>query len=190
MLLMLAGLLLFLLTHGFTAMREQRAAVIARMGEIPYKVVNGVLSLVAVLMIAYGFGEWRAEGAPQLWDPPVWTRHLALLLMVLASIMLVAGYSSGRIKATLKYPVLVSIKTWAVAHLLANGDAPTIVLALVILAWAVHARVSMKRRGPPVQRGPKGLAGDAFAIVGGIIIFLLLAYIFHPYVVGVPVMPG
>jgi len=76
-----------------------------------------------------------------------------------------------------------------VAHLLANGDVPTIVLALVILAWAVHARISMKRRGPPVQRGPKGLAGDALAVGGGIVVYLLLAYVFHPYVVGVPVMP-
>jgi len=190
MLLMLAGLALFLLTHGFTAMREQRAAVIARIGEIPYKVLNSVVSIVAVLMIAYGFGAWRAEGPEDLWYPPVWTRHLALLLMLFASIMLVAGYSSGRIKAALQYPVLVAVKTWALAHLLANGDVPTIVLALVILAWAVHARISMKRRGPPVQRGPKGWAGDTLAVGGGLVVYLLLAYVFHPYVIGVPVMPA
>lgn len=190
MVLLFAGLALFLLTHGFTAMRGQRAAVIAQIGEVPYKIANGVVSLVAVLMIAYGFAEWRAEGAPVLWDPPVWTRHLALLLMLFASIFAVAGYSAGRIKATLKYPLLVGVKTWALAHLLANGDLPTIILAVVILAWAVNARISMKRRGPPTLRGPAGLKGDAFAVVGGLLLFLLLAYVFHPYVVGVPVMPG
>lgn len=190
MILMLAGLALFLLSHGFTAMREQRAAVIARIGEVPYKVVNGIVSLVAVLMIAYGFGDWRAEGPLQLWYPPVWTQHLALLLMLFASIFAVAGYTSGRIKAVLKYPLLVGVKTWALAHLLANGDLATIVLAVVILAWAVHARISMKRRGPPTLRGPAGIKGDAVAVVGGIVLYLLLVYVFHPYVVGVPVMPG
>jgi uncharacterized membrane protein len=190
MVLMLAGLAIFLLTHGFTAMREQRAAVIARTGEVPYKIVHSVVSIVAVLMIAYGFGDWRAAGAAQLWHPPVWTRHLALVLMFLASIMFVAGYTAGRIKAILKYPVLVSVKTWALTHLLANGDLPTIVLSLVVLAWAVHARISMKRRGPPILRGPKDLAGDLVAVFGGIVLFLFLAYVFHPYVVGVPIMPG
>ena len=190
MILMLAGLVLFLLTHGLTAMREQRAAVIARIGDIPYKVVNGLVSLAAVLMIAYGFADWRASGPLQLWYPPVWTRHLALLLMLFASIFIVAGYTSGRIKAVLKYPLLAGVKTWALAHLLANGDLATIVLAVVILGWAVHTRISMKRRGPPTLRGPAGIRGDAFAVAGGIILYLLLAYVFHPYIVGVPVMPA
>jgi uncharacterized membrane protein len=190
MILMFAGLLLFLVTHGFTAMREQRAAVIAQIGETPYKAVNGILSLVAVLMIAYGFGDWRAAGAPQLWNPPAWTRHLALLLMLFASIFLVAGYTAGRIKTALKYPFLVGVKIWALAHLLANGDLPTVILSLVVLAWAVNARISMKRRGPPIMRGPAGLKGDAVAVVGGIVLYLFLVYVFHPYVVGVAVMPG
>lgn len=190
MILMLAGLALFLASHGFTTMREQRAAVIARIGEGPYKIAYSLVSLLAILMIAYGYGDWRADGSVNLWDPPVWTRHLALLLMLLASIMLVAAYSAGRIKATLKHPMLVSVKTWAVAHLLANGDLATIVLALGILAWAVYARISLKRRPPAQPLGPKGWPGDALAVVGGIVLFLFLAYIFHPYVVGVPVMPG
>jgi uncharacterized membrane protein len=190
MILMLAGLVVFVLTHGFTAMREQRATVIALTGEVPYKIIHSIVSLVALLMVAYGFGDWRAEGAPQLWYPPVWTRHVALVLMLFASIMLVAGYSSGRIKAILKYPVLVSVKIWAIAHLLANGDLPTIILSLAVLAWAVHARISMRRRGPPTIRGPKGIAGDALAVAGGIVLYLAVAYIFHPYVVGVVVMPG
>lgn len=190
MILMLAGLALFILAHGFTTMREQRAAVIARIGEAPYKIVYSLMSLAAVLMIAYGYGDWRAEGATVLWDPPVWTRHLSLLLMLLASIMLLAAYSAGRIKAVLKHPMLVSVKIWAVAHLLANGDTATIVLSLGILAWAVYARISLRRREPSKPLGPKGWAGDALAVGGGIVLYLFLAYIFHPYVVGVPVMPG
>lgn len=187
MLLMLAGLALFILSHGFTTMREQRAAVIVRIGEGPYKIVYSVVAIVAILMIAYGYGDWRAAGPAVLWDPPVWTRHLSLFLMLLASIALVAAYSAGRIKAVLRHPMLVSVKTWAVAHLLANGDIATIVLALAVLAWAVYVRISMKRREPSPPRGPKGWVGDALALVGGVVLYLFLAYIFHPYVIGVPV---
>jgi uncharacterized membrane protein len=190
MVLMLAGLALFVLSHGFTTMREQRAAVIARIGEGPYKILYSVVAIASVLMMAYGYGDWRREGPAQLWYPPVWTRHLALLLMLLASIMLAATYSSGHIKAILKHPMLASVKTWALAHLLANGDAATIVLSLGVLAWAVYARISMKRREPSRALGPKGWTGDAVAVIGGIVIYLFLAYVFHPYVVGVPVMPG
>jgi uncharacterized membrane protein len=190
MILMLAGLALFILSHGFTTMRDQRAAVIARIGEVPYKLVYSLVSVIAVLMIGYGYGDWRAEGSAVLWDPPVWTRHLSLLLMLLASVMLMAAYSAGRIKATLKHPMLVSVKTWSIAHLLANGDAATIVLSLGILAWAVYARISLKRREPTKPLGPRGWAGDALAVGGGIVLYLFLAYIFHPFVVGVPVMPS
>jgi uncharacterized membrane protein len=190
MILMLAGLALFLASHGFTTMREQRAALIARIGDGPYKVVYSIVSVIAVLMIGYGYGDWRADGSPNLWDPPGWTRHLAILLMLLASIMLVAAYSNGRIKAALKHPMLVSVKTWALAHLLTNGDLATIVLVLGILAWAVYARISLKRRAPGEPLGPKGLPGDALAVGGGILLFLFLAYVFHPYVIGAPVMRG
>jgi uncharacterized membrane protein len=190
MVLMIAGLVLFLATHGFTTMRAQRAAAIARIGEGPYKLAYSVVSLAAVFMMAYGYGDWRAAGPRVLWNPPVWTFHLALLLMFLASITLVAGYSGGRIKDALKHPVLVSVKTWAVAHLLANGDVATITLAVGVLTWAVYARISMRRREPAVPRGPSGWKGDALAVGGGIVVYIFLAYIFHPYVVGVPVMPA
>lgn len=190
MILMLAGLVLFVLVHGFTAMRGQRAAVIARIGNMPYMILYSLVSIVAVVMIGYGYADWRAEGTGLLWDPPVWARHLALLLMLLASIMLVAGYSSGRIKAWLRHPVLVSVKTWAVAHLLANGDAATVVLSLGVLAWAVYATVSLKHREAARPLGLKGWAGDASAVVGGVVVYLFLAYLFHPYVIGVPVVAG
>jgi uncharacterized membrane protein len=110
--------------------------------------------------------------------------------MLFASIALVAAYSQGRIKAVLKHPMLVSIKTWAIAHLLSNGDVATIVLSLAILVWAVYARISLRRREPSAPIGVKGWAGDALAVAGGIVLYLFLAYLFHPYVVGVPVMPA
>ncbi len=192
MLLMIAGLVLFLGMHAFTTMRGQRAALVAKLGEGPYKGLYSLIALAGLVMTGYGYGAWRAAGPAILYNPPVGLRHLALLLMLFASIMLVAAYAPGRIKTTLKHPMLTSVKTWALAHLLANGDAATVTLSLAVLAWAVYARISLKRRGeyhnePVVRHGWKG---DVIALAGGLAVYVFLAYLFHPYVVGVPVMPA
>jgi uncharacterized membrane protein len=188
MYLMLLGLAIFLGAHAFTAMRGRRAAMIARIGEGPYKGLYSLVSLVGLALIAWGFAAWRADGSLLIWSPPIWTRHLALVLMLAASILLVATYVPSHIRTRLKHPMLVAIKIWAVAHLLANGDAATMLLAVAVLAWAVFARISMKRRDEPPKPAPSGWAGDAAAIAGGLVVFLLLAYLFHPYVIGVPVV--
>ena len=190
MILMLAGLLVFIAAHGFTTQRGARAGLIAKIGEGPYKLIYSAVSIAGLLMIGYGYGAWRAQGPVELWHPPVWMRHLALLLMLFASIALAAAYAPGRIKAALKHPMLVAIKLWALAHLLANGDVATIVLALTVLAWAVYTRISMKWREPAAPVATTGWIGDAAALVGGLAIYAFLAYLFHPYVVGVPVLPA
>jgi uncharacterized membrane protein len=190
MILMFAGLAVFIAMHGFTTLREPRAAVIAKIGGGPYKLLYSAVSIIGLLMIGYGYAAWRAQGPAELWSPPVWLRHVALLLMLFASIALVATYAPGRIKAALKHPMLVAIKTWALAHLLSNGDVATIVLCLAVLGWAVYARISMKQREPVVAVAPAGWIGDAAALVGGLAVYAFLAYLFHPYVIGVPVLPA
>ncbi|MCS0501733.1 NnrU family protein [Ancylobacter mangrovi] len=188
MILMLAGLVLFVAIHLFSARRSLRAAAIGQLGKVPYQAIHGILALVGVLMIAYGYGEWRAAGPAQLYTPPVGLRHVALLLMLLASIAAVAQFVPSRLKAMLKFPFLVAVKTWALAHLLANGDAATVTLAVVILAWAVMMRISAKRRGDPLPVAPAGWTGDIIAVVGGVVLYAALAFWFHPHIVGVPVM--
>lgn len=185
MTLMLAGLVVFIGMHAFTAQRGARAALIARIGEGPYKGLYSLVSLAGLLMIAYGYGMWRAAGPVQLWYPPIWTRHLALTLMIPAAILLVAAYVPSHIRLWLKHPMLVAIKIWALAHLLANGDIATIVLALAVLAWAVYARISMKRRDDPPKPAPRDWLGDVIAVLAGLALYLFLLYIFHPYVVGI-----
>lgn len=192
MTLMIAGLILFLGTHAFTTLRGPRAALIEKAGLGPYKIVYSLVALAGLLMAGYGYGAWRAAGPAILYTPPTGLRHLALLLMLFASVMLVAAYAPGRIKTTLKHPMLASVKTWALAHLLANGDAATVTLSLAVLAWAVYARVSLKRREEAHRApvGPSGWKGDVIALAGGLAVYVFLAYVFHPYVVGVPVMPA
>src|SRR3954447_25919852 len=146
MTLLILGLILFLGTHAFTMARGPRARLRERLGEGAYKGLYSLVSLVGIVLIAIGFGRYRAAGYIPVWDPPVWTRHLTLLLVWFAFVAFVAAYFPGRIKRTLKHPMLAGVKLWAAAHLLANGDLGSIVLFGSILAWAVMARISAKRR--------------------------------------------
>lgn len=188
MAMMLLGLFVFLGIHMVASLRGLRAQLIAQLGETSYKGFFSLLAISGLLLTAYGYVLWRATGAPELWHPPVALRHLTLLLMLFASISAVAAYVPSHVKLWLKHPLLVAVKTWALAHLLANGDIASIVLFGSVLAWAVWDRISLKRRPPAAPVAPKNYAGDVLVVGGGLVLYAALAYLFHPYVIGVPVM--
>ena len=185
---LILGLAVFIGTHLLTTRRDTRAALIARFGEGSYKALYSLVSIIGVVLIGWGFARYRATGWIDVWYPPVWTRHVTVALMWPASICIVAAYSPGRIKTTLKHPMLVGVKLWAFAHLISNGDLGSIVLFGSVLGWAVFDRISLKRRtdpgGPPIPAG--GRRQDIIALIGGTILYLLLGFLFHPLVIGVP----
>jgi uncharacterized membrane protein len=187
--LLVVGLAAFIGAHVFVTLRAQRAAVIARIGEWPYKWIMGLVSLVGIILIGYGYGQYRATGWIDVWSPPRWTFYVTQLLMWPASICVVAAYIRGDIWRTLKHPMLVGVKTWAVAHLISNGDLGSIVLFGSFLAWAVYDRITLKRRSdpgaPPIPAG--GRRRDWIAIAVGTVLYLALGLVFHPVVVGIPV---
>jgi uncharacterized membrane protein len=182
------GLVVFLGMHVFVTMRDRRAVVVARIGEWPYRGLFSLVSIVGIVLIGYGFAAYRAAGPIMVWYPPGWTRHIVVALMWPASIMIAAAYIPGNIKRMLKHPMLVGVKTWALAHLCANGDLGGIILFGSVLAWAVYDRITLKRRkdagAPPIPVG--GTKNDIIAIVVGTIIYLALGFVFHPVVIGVP----
>jgi uncharacterized membrane protein len=182
------GLVIFLGAHVFVTMRGHRAALVARIGEWPYRGLFSLVSIVGILLIAYGFTSYRAAGFIAVWNPPAWTRHIVVALMWPASIMVAAAYIPGNIRRVLKHPMLVGVKTWAFAHLCANGDLGGMILFGSVLAWAVYDRIALKHRGdvgaPPIPDG--GVRNDMIAVVIGTIIYLALGFVFHPIVIGVP----
>ena len=184
---LILGLIIFIALHVLVTRREMRASVIGRLGEGPYKALFSLASIIGVLLIGWGFARYRATGWVDIWYPPAWTRHVTVALVWPAIICIVAAYIPGNIKRILKHPMLVGVKLWAVAHLLANGDLGSIILFGSILAWAVYDRISLKRRtdpgGPPIPVG--GVRNDVIAIVVGTLVYLALGLYFHPYVIGV-----
>ena len=186
---MILGLAVFIGGHVLTTLREPRAAVIARIGEGPYKGAYSMLALIGLALIGYGFAIYRAGGYIDIWTPPPWTRRVTDALVWPAIVCIVAAYIPGEIRRVLKHPMLVGLKLWAVAHLIANGDLGSIILFTAILAWAVYDRITLKHRtdagAPPIPSG--GFRNDFFAVVAGTLLYFALGLWFHPYVIGVPV---
>jgi uncharacterized membrane protein len=186
---MILGLVAFLGSHVFVTMRPQRAAVVTRLGELAYKGLFSLVSLVGIILIGWGFARYRSMGYIDIWSPPAWTRHVTLVLVWPAIICVVAAYIPGDIKRILKHPMLVGVKLWAVAHLISNGDLGSIILFVSVLAWAVYDRITLKRRSdpgaPPIPVG--GRRNDFFAVALGTILYFVLGFWFHPWVIGVAV---
>lgn len=146
-------------------------------------------SIAAFVLLVYGFAK-----APvvQVWSPPDWTRWVAIVLMLPAFIFLVAAYFPGRIKTSLKHPFLVAIKTWALAHLIANGDLASIILFGSFLAYAVYDRIALKRRQPTglvVAKGPAKAQNDVIAILAGTALYVIFLIWLHPLLIGQAVLP-
>jgi len=193
---MILGLVLFPGVHVLTTQRDLRAQLIAMAGESVYKIVYSLASVAGLALIVWGFADYRSTGWIDVWEH--WLspgtlkilKHIAVALMLPAVILVVASYIRGRIYTTLKHPMLAGVKLWAAAHLIANGDLGSIILFGTFLTWAVFDRISLKRRAdpgaPPIPVG--GTGNDLIAVVVGIVVYVALAFAFHPVVIGVPVV--
>ncbi len=147
MTLLIAGLLLFLGIHSVRIFGEgPRTQMRARLGENGYKGLYSLLSLAGFVLLIYGYGAARLEPTV-LWASPTWTRHLAALLTLPAFVLLVAAYVPGNLfKSRLHHPMILGVKTWALAHLLANNTLADLLLFGGFLAWGVLAFIAARKR--------------------------------------------
>jgi uncharacterized membrane protein len=178
---LILGLILFVGIHTLTTMRTLRAATIGRLGEGPYKGLYSLISASGLVLIVWGFSRYRSAGYIQVWDPP-----FALVLLWFAFVALASAYAPpSKIKATLRHPMLVAVKTWALSHLLVNGDLGSMVLFGALLAWAVYDRIAVKRRGDP---GAPAVAhfgrNDAIVIAIGTVAYFAVLWL-HESLIGV-----
>lgn len=182
---LILGLLLFLGIHSVRIVAPAwRDARMSAMGEGAWKGVYALVSFVGLALIVWGYGlAWQDNVF--LYEPPVWTRHVAALLMLLALVSLgVYALPAGRLKPALKHPMLLFVKIWAVAHLLANGDLASVLLFGSFLVWAVADRISVKRRGAAVG-SPGPLTYDIAAVALGVALYLLFVWRLHAWLFGV-----
>ena len=188
MLILLAGLVIFLGMHSVRVVADDwRSRQIERLGLMPWKGIYSVVSAVGFGLILWGFGLVRATPV-YLWVPPVWTRHVTIGLMLVSFILLVAAYVPGnRIKARIGHPMLLAVKVWAVAHLLANGTLADVVLFGSFLVWSVIAFVVARRRDrrAGTTYPDLGMARSVITFVVGAVAFVLFAHFGHMWLIGV-----
>jgi uncharacterized membrane protein len=189
MMLLIAGLVIFLGIHSISiVMPGARDRWVAALGANAWRGVYSLIALAGFVLIIYGYG--IARQSPQvLYSPPPWLHRVALLLMLPAFPLLFATYLPGRIRTAVKHPMLVAVKTWALAHLLANGMLADVLLFGGFLAWAVADRISLKRRASrPVSGLPPSPWNDAIAIVGGLAVYAFTLCCLHRLLIGVPLL--
>lgn len=188
MLLLIVGVILFLGIHSTRIFAEDfRSQSIARLGLNRWKLIYTLISVVGLALIIYGYSQARL--APDwLWISPVWTRHLAALLTLPAFILLAATYIPGTyIKAKVGHPMLLAVKFWALAHLLANGTLADVILFGSFLVWAVLDFSSSRRRDR--AQGTTYIAAsplrDVIAVILGLVLWAIFAMVLHKLLFGV-----
>jgi len=185
--LLVAGLILFLGVHSVSIVAPAwRDLQVERHGEKVWKGLYALVSFAGLILLIYGYG--IARHAPVvLYTPPLALRHVALLLMLPVFPLLFAAYLPGRIQRAARHPMLLSVKLWATAHLLANGTLADVLLFGAFLVWAVADRISVKRRTAPhqVPGAPPGALNDVVALVGGLVVYVGFVFGVHAWLIGV-----
>ena len=186
---LIIGLVLFLGVHSVRiAAEDKRGQFVAARGELLYKGLYSLISLVGLVIIVMGYSATRLHPV-FVWTPPIAMSHVAALLMLLSFILLAAAYIPGtRIKAALGHPMVLGVKVWAGAHLRANGRLGDIVLFGAFLVWAiVDYAVSRRRdrRDGVVRQAAAGISRDAMAVVAGSAAWFAFAFWLHLSLIGV-----
>ena len=190
---LILGLILFLGPHSVRIVAEPwRMQMLQRLGEKPWKGLYSLVSLIGFALIIWGYGLARYDPVV-LWQPPVAMRHIASLLTLASFILLTAAYVPGNsIKARLRHPMILGVKLWAFAHLLANGMLADLVLFGAFLLWAVlDYRAARERdREQSISYGQGKLMPSIVAVVIGTLLWAAFAFWLHRWWIGVAPFGG
>lgn len=182
------GLILFLGVHSTRIFAEGwRTQTIARLGEMPWKGIYSVVSIIGFALIIWGFGSARQQPVV-LWSPPVAMKHLNSLFTVLAFILIAAAYvPRNQIKARLHHPMVLGVKLWAFGHLLATSTLASAVLFGTFLLWAIldfrAARKRDRALGTAYQAGT--VPGTLATVVVGLAAWAAFALWLHAAWIGI-----
>ena len=208
---LILGLILFLGAHSVRIVADDwRTQKMQAFGEKAFKGAHALVSLLGLYLLVVGYGEARLQTVV-LWNPPTATRHIGLLLMLLASILMVAAYiPRNHLKIRMGHPMVLSVKVWALSHLLANGNLADVILFGAFLIWAVLNFKSARARDRAQVQGPDSngevsdgvslaslpedapikpsLAATLITLAGGMALWAVITFVLHAKVVGVAPM--
>lgn len=175
------GLFLFLGVHSLRLIPGARPRLQAALGEGTYKLAYTGASLIGFILIIVG--KILAHPTEAIFQPPIWSRTVAFILVPISMILIVASFAPGHIRRWVRHPMLAGVVLWAFAHLMANGELSAAILFGAFLAWSLITFIAAwMRETPPPEI--KGWGGDLTAIILGSLLALILINV-HMYLFGV-----
>ena len=182
---LITGMLLWITLHLYpVGMAASRNRVVASFGEMPYKALFAIGILASVALIVFG---WRNSIPEIVYMPPAGLRHPAMLLVVIALVFFVLSiFPKSRLRKFIRHPQLTGIKTWAIAHLLANGDSKSLILFGGMLVWAILSVILINRRDGEYAKPTEFMAAWKEVLIPVIAVAVSgLVVKFHYYIAGV-----
>ena len=171
MLILILGVLLWWAAHLWKRAAPGNRAVFGDQGKM---IVTGALILSVILMI-WGY---RVADGPVWWGPTPMLKGINNLLVLLGFYLFAAAGMKTGITRRIRHPQLTGFALWAFAHLLVNGDLPSLVLFGGLLAWAIlEIQVLNRVGGPWTPPHPVPVKKEAMAAGGALIVFLIVGLI-------------
>lgn len=159
---LILALVSFLVVHVALAEQPLRGVLARRLGERPFVIAYGALAILQLLWIGRAL-----DAAPDLiyWQPPAWARIVPLLVMPVALLLLVCGFTQNNPTATMapakaarrevvgvlaitRHPVMWGLGLWSLSHLAAIGNLAQALRFVIFaaLALAFLPRIEAKQR--------------------------------------------
>lgn len=184
------GALLFggphLLSILFQALRDNFEK---SLGQKRWKGLYAIVALAGAVFLVTGYLKSRAgpAAADILYDAPYELRHVTMLLVLLGFIFIGASHGKGYLKKWLRNPMSIGVSLWALGHLLVNGQRSEVWIFGTFLVVGLADIVLSEMRGKRPVHEPR-VRSDIVAVVAGVVLYLVFAFGFHPYVLNIPVM--
>lgn len=224
MLNLILAMVVFVGGHFLLSSSAVRPRLVEKLGQGPYLAAYSLLAGATLLWVVLG---WRAAPLIWLWGQPVWARHLLPVLMPLSLVLIAGAYltrnpmavgQAGSMRdsnlgmlAVTRHPGMWGIAIWAVGHLLANGDAASLVGfgGLGVLALGGAAHIDARRRAADPEGFSRFAAVTSFLpfaailagrasfdargigwapVVAGLLAYAVLLAL-HPWLFGVSPLP-
>ena len=161
----------------------------ARLGEKAYKGLYSLVSLAGIVLLVIGY--WRSRAGPLaadwLYVPAEWSKHVVMLFVLLAFILIGASHGKGYLKKWLRNPMSIGIGLWSAGHLLANGKRTDVYLFGMFLVVALADIIMSEIRGKRPSHEPR-LRSDVIAVIAGMVLYVVFLFGFHPYVLNLPIV--
>lgn len=170
MILLLLGVVLWIGAHS---LRRVAPGLRAKLGEERGRgMIAGVVGLSIVLMVV---GYKMSDGS-FWWGATPATVGINNLLMVVAFYFFAASGMKTRVARKVHHPMLIGFSVWALAHMLVNGDLPSLVLFGGLLAWALW-EIAGNTNPAPAEGEVPPMKKDLMALLGGVVVTVVVGLI-------------